>query len=188
MHPAMHPCRFFVLTALLCGVGLSIGYSLLGACWLVRKCEGDVREGAYLLIPGLSVALLAFLVVVFAYALLEELRVMRRWLELPALFVFPAIGALAAVVLATSVRYRRDQLPFYMVALIFIAAFGTIAISFWPYMIPFSITIAEAAAPRSSLAFMFWGAGLFVFPLMLLYTIVSYTVFRGRAKSPEGPY
>ena len=24
---------------------------------------------------------------------------------------------------------------------------------------------------------MFWGEGLFVFPLMLLYTIVSYTVF-----------
>jgi Cytochrome bd terminal oxidase subunit II len=55
------------------------------------------------------------------------------------------------------------------------------AISFWPYMIPFSITIEEAAAPHSSLAFMFWGASLFVFPLMLLYTIVSYTVFRGNA-------
>ena len=47
------------------------------------------------------------------------------------------------------------------------------AISFWPYVIPFSITIEEAAALHSSLAFMFWGAGLFVFPLMLLYTIVS---------------
>jgi hypothetical protein len=31
-------------------------------------------------------------------------------------------------------------------------------------MIPFSITIEEAAAPHSSLAFMFWGEGLFVFP------------------------
>ena len=30
--------------ALLCGVGLCIGYALLGVCWLVRKCEGDVRE------------------------------------------------------------------------------------------------------------------------------------------------
>ena len=30
--------------AVLCGVGLCIGYALLGACWLVRKCEGDVRE------------------------------------------------------------------------------------------------------------------------------------------------
>jgi cytochrome bd ubiquinol oxidase subunit II len=28
-----------------------------------------------------------------------------------------------------------------MVALIFAAACGTLAISFWPYMIPFSITI-----------------------------------------------
>ena len=29
--------------AVLCGIGLCIGYSLLGACWLVRKCYGDVR-------------------------------------------------------------------------------------------------------------------------------------------------
>jgi cytochrome d ubiquinol oxidase subunit II len=62
------------------------------------------------------------------------------------------------------------------------------AISFWPYIFPFSITIEEAAAPHSSLAFMFWDAGLFVFPLMLLYTIVSYAVFRGRANSTEGQY
>ena len=47
-------------------------------------------------------------------------------------------------------------------------------------MLPFSITIEEAAAPRSSLAFIFWGAGIVVFPLMLLYTAISYTVFRGR--------
>ena len=74
-----------------------------------------------------------------------------------------------------------------MVALIFVAAFGTLAISFWPYMIPFSVTIADAAAPQSSLAFMFWGAGLFVFPLMLLYTAINFCVFRGKvdAKSVE---
>jgi cytochrome d ubiquinol oxidase subunit II len=27
---------------------------------------------------------------------------------------------------------------------------------------------------------MFWGEGLFVFPLMLLYTFISYRVFRGK--------
>jgi cytochrome bd-type quinol oxidase subunit 2 len=43
---------------------------------------------------------------------------------------------------------------------IFLSAFGTLAISFWPYMVPFAITIDEAAAPHSSLAFMFWGEGL----------------------------
>jgi cytochrome d ubiquinol oxidase subunit II len=161
---------------------------LLGACWLVRKCEGDVREEAYRLIPYLSAGLLAFLVIVFVYALAENLRVMHRWLELPYLLVFPAIGVIAAVVLAASVRRRQDGAPFYMVALIFAAAFGTLAVSFWPYMIPFSITIEEAAAPHSSLAFMFWGEGLFVFPLMLLYTVVSYSVFRGKVRPTARDY
>jgi cytochrome bd ubiquinol oxidase subunit II len=174
--------------AMICGVGLCLGYALLGACWLVRKCEGDVREAAYRLIPYLSVGLLVFLVVVFAYALTENLRVIGRWLERPYLFVFPAIGVIAAVVLAVSVRQRRDGPPFYMTALIFAAAFGTLAISFWPYMIPFSITIEEAASPHSTLAFMFWGEGLFVFPLMLVYTVIMYTVFKGKVRTTEGHY
>jgi cytochrome d ubiquinol oxidase subunit II len=172
--------------AVLCGVGLCLGYALLGACWLVKKCEGDVRTAAYRLVPYLSVGLLVFLIVVFSYALAEDLQVMGRWMERPYLFVFPVISAFAAVVLAVSVRYRLDELPFPMVTLIFLSAFGTLAVSFWPYMIPFVLTIDEAAAPRSSLAFMFWGEGLFVFPLMLLYTFISYRVFRGKVASvPE---
>jgi cytochrome d ubiquinol oxidase subunit II len=172
----------------LCGIGLCLGYSLLGACWLVRKCDGDVREEAYRLIPFLSAGLLGFLLVVFVYALAENLRVMHRWLDRPYLLAFPAIGVIAALVAAASVWRRRDGVPFYMVALIFAAAFGTLAISFWPYMIPFSITIEEAASPHSSLAFMFWGAGVFVFPLMLLYTVISYTVFRGKVRPTTNHY
>jgi cytochrome bd ubiquinol oxidase subunit II len=174
--------------ALLCGVGLCLGYALLGACWLVRKCEAEIRETAYRLIPYLAIGLFVFLVVVFAYALAENLRVVGRWLERPYLFVFPVIGAVAAVVLAVSVRRRRDGAPFPMVATIFAAAFGTLAISFWPYMIPFSITIDQAAAPHSSLAFMFWGEGLFVFPLMLVYAAISYRVFRGKVASTSTHY
>ena len=113
---------------------------------------------------------------------------MHRWLNRPYLLVFPAIGIIAALVAAASIWRRRDGVPFYMVALIFAAAFGTLAISFWPYMIPFSITIEEAAAPHSSLAFMFWGEGLFVFPLMLLYTVISYAVFRGKVRPRAGHY
>ena len=166
--------------AVLCGIGLCVGYALLGTCWLVRKCEDEVRDDAYRLIPYLSAALLVFLIVVLVYALADNFRVMTRWLDRPFLFVFPAAGMLAAIMLAASIQRRQDALPFLMVAIIFAAAFGTLAISFWPYMIPFSITVEQAAAPHSSLAFMFWGAGLFVFPLMLLYTAISLTVFRGK--------
>jgi cytochrome d ubiquinol oxidase subunit II len=78
--------------------------------------------------------------------------------------------------------------PFAMVALTFAAAFGTLAVSFWPYMIPFSITIDAAAAPHGSLAFLFWGAGLFVFPLMLIYAAVNYMVFRGKVRPTSVHY
>jgi cytochrome d ubiquinol oxidase subunit II len=90
--------------------------------------------------------------------------------------------------LAASLQRHGDQAPLRIVAVIFAAAFGTLALSFWPYMIPFSITIEEAAAPHSSLAFMFWGAGLFVFPLMLLYAATNYSVFRARIRPDAAQY
>ncbi len=174
--------------AVLCGVGLCLGYALLGACWLVKKCDGEIRESAWRQIPKLAVGALVVLAIIFIYTLAESLPLMHRWIERPYLFVFPAIAAAAAIAMATGVRRRRDGWPFYMVALIFIAAFGTLAISFWPYMIPFVITVDEAAAPHSSLAFMFWGEGVFIFPLMLVYTAVSYSVFKGKVGTTAGHY
>jgi cytochrome d ubiquinol oxidase subunit II len=178
---------WFTPFAALCGTGLCLGYALLGACWLVKKCDAVVRDVAHRQIPVLAVGVLAFLVLVFAYALAEHLPILQRWVDRPYLFVFPAIGAVAAIVLALSILNHNDHWPFYMVALIFVSAFGTLALSFWPYLIPFVITIDEAAAPQSSLMFMFWG-GVVVFPLMLLYTLLSYSVFRGKVGTRAGNY
>src|SRR5260370_9313300 len=44
--------------AVLCGVGLCLGYTLLGACWLVSKCNVEVRDAAYRQIPVLAIAVL----------------------------------------------------------------------------------------------------------------------------------
>jgi cytochrome d ubiquinol oxidase subunit II len=182
------PVGWLTPFAVLCGIGLCLGYALLGACWLIRKCEGEVRDIARRQIATLAIGVLAFLVVVFAYALTEHLPILHRWIDRPYLLVFPAIGALAATVLALSILRHNDYWPFHMVALIFASAFGTLALSFWPYMIPFVITVDAAAAPQSSLVFMFWGCGVVVFPLMLLYTAISYRVFRGKVRAMAGHY
>jgi cytochrome bd ubiquinol oxidase subunit II len=170
--------------ACLCGLGLCLGYALLGAAWLVGKTEGDLRERSYRQLPWLVAGVFAFLVVVFLYALEEHLPIMNRWLERPYLFAFPILGAAAAAGLLLGIRRRTDLLPFPLTALIFLAAFGILAASFWPYMIPFSVTVDEAASPSSSLDFMFWGAGLVVMPLVLLYTATVYRVFRGKISAP----
>jgi cytochrome bd ubiquinol oxidase subunit II len=44
------------------------------------------------------------------------------------------------------------------------------------------MTIA-AAAPHASLAFMFWGAGVRVFPLMPGHAAINHMVFRGKVLS-----
>ena len=174
------PFGWMTSFTVLCGFGLCFGYALLGACWLVRKSDGQIRDHARRAIPLFAIAVLAFLVVVFLHAVIRHLPIMHRWIDRPYLLVFPAIGGVAALVLARSIMRDDDRWPFRMVTLIFVSAFGTLALSFWRYMIPFAITIHSAAAPHSSLAFMFWGEGLFVFPLMLLYAVVGYRVFRGK--------
>ena len=183
------PLHWLNLFSLLCGVGLCLGYALLGATWLVSKCEGSLRSRAYGYLPILLACVLAFLIAVFVLSLAKNLPIMQRWLERPYLAVFPLIGLAAVLTLIWTVQTRKhDTLPFKMAAMIFIAAFGTLAVSFWPYMIPFGITIDQAASPPASLDFMFWGAGIVVLPLTLGYTLIVYRVFRGKIIERAGEY
>ena len=66
-----------------------------------------------------------------------------------------------------------------MTVLFFLAAFASLGVMFWPYMIPYSVTVAGAAAPDASLSFLFYGA-VVVLPVIALYTIGVYWVFRGK--------
>ncbi|MFE1598979.1 cytochrome d ubiquinol oxidase subunit II [Methylobacterium sp. ID0610] len=173
--------------ALLCGFGLCIGYALIGACWLAGKGAPDIRRFSLRVLPGLMAALVVFLVAVFAHAAILDLPVLRRWVERPVLVLFPLIGLLAFAVMALGLRRGDERLLFPAGAAIFAAAFATLAVSFLPYIVPFTVTIAAAAAPETSLRFLFWGAGVFVLPLTLAYTGAVYFIFRGKVRA-DGEY
>jgi len=79
-----------------------------------------------------------------------------------------------------AIWHRMDRLTYPAGVAMFIAAFATMVLAVLPYIVPFSLTIADAAAPHSSLAFLFWGAGIVVLPITLAYTGVSYFIFRGK--------
>ncbi|MGD0209779.1 MAG: cytochrome d ubiquinol oxidase subunit II [Desulfomonilia bacterium] len=166
--------------SVLCGAGLAIGYALLGAAWLVLKTDGALRDWAYHRLGRLLAGVLVILLIVAVFALTTHLQVRDRWLQNLWLIIFPLIIILASIVLWLGVRRRRDRVPYAMAVLIFLAAFLSLAGSFWPYMIPFTITIEAAAAPVQSLRFLFYGAGIIVFPIVLIYTGVVYWVLRGK--------
>ena len=64
---------WFSVFSVLCGIGLCLGYALLGACWLVRKRSGSARDVARRQIPVLACGVLLFLVLVFSHALIVPL-------------------------------------------------------------------------------------------------------------------
>ena len=84
------------------------------------------------------------------------------------------------------VQRRRDGRPFAMTVLFFLASFASLAVLFWPHMIPYSVTVGSAAAPDASLSFLFWGAGLFVLPVIAIHTIAVYWLFRGKMRTGYG--
>jgi cytochrome d ubiquinol oxidase subunit II len=163
----------------LCGIGLVLGYALLGAGWLVCKCEGALREWARRRIPWLAVAVLVVLAAAFYETLAERDRIATDLEDRTWGLIFPVIGLAAMGGVLLGVRWRRDGLPFVMTMVFFVAAFLTLAVLFWPYMIPYRITVANAAAPDASLSFLFWGA-VVVLPVIALYTITVYWLFRGK--------
>jgi cytochrome d ubiquinol oxidase subunit II len=177
----LHP--FSVLT----GIGLVLGYALLGAAWLVLKSEGPLRNWAYArkpwLVGGVFIALgLSFLVslTVDANAIAQSNLRDRHWG-----FAFPILAAAALIGVAASARERRDELPFPLTVLFFLASYVTLGVMFWPYMVPYSITVADAAAPDASLGFIFYG-GVIVLPVIFLYSIGVYYIFRGKDNKGYG--
>ena len=173
------------------GLGMVVGYALLGASWLVLKGEGAIRDWAYARVRWLAVAVLVVLGLAFTVSLTidagaiaqSHLRT-RGWG-----LIFPMLGfaSLLGVFIASRIR-RHDGVPFALTILFFIASYLTLGVMLWPYMIPYSVTIAAAAAPDETLGFFLFG-GLIVLPIIVIYTIVVYRVFRGKThQDPTSRY
>jgi cytochrome d ubiquinol oxidase subunit II len=176
---------FSVLT----GAALVIGYSLLGATWLVMKTTGELREHAYRLSWWLLIALLVAIGAVSAATPFLNIEYAYRWLAWPHILftaLVPAAVAGVTVLLLRALANRRDYQPFFLALALFALSFAGLGISIWPYIVPQSITIWQAAAPENSQLFMLVGVAILV-PIILAYTAWAYWVFRGKV-DPEAGY
>src|SRR6516225_5097264 len=171
--------------AILTGIGLVLGYALLGAGWIVLKSQGELHDWAHRRIRWLAASLFAVLFLAFTVTFDYSVLARSNFYARPWALIFPAIGVLALVGILVGAHRQRDALPFAMTGLFFVAAFLSLGARFWPYMIPDSITVASAAAPDESLQFLFYGAVL-VLPVIAAYTIGVYWVFRGKVGMADG--
>ncbi len=108
-----------------------------------------------------------------------------RWFGWPqSLLVVPVpmLVLYAAYRLIAGLRARRELSPFLAAQSLFVLSFMGLGISFYPNIVPHSVSIWAAAAPDNSLGFLLVGAVVLI-PIILAYTAYSYWVFRGKVKS-----
>jgi len=179
------------LFAALVGASLCGGYVLMGATWLIFKTEGALQRKAMAWTHwGLLWVALGIALVSLATPLVSA-TVRDKWFDFPrtlAVMLLP----LATVAIggwlwnATSRMKRgdtaRDWRPFAAAAAIFALAFAGLAYSIYPYVVIDRLTLWEAAGHPSGLFALFVGA-VIVVPMIAGYTVLSYWIFRGKARA-----
>ncbi len=168
--------------ALLCGLGVSFGYALLGATWLTMKTTGPLAERARTQATWLLFSVLGFMAAVSLWTPLAIPQIRERWFTLPNFFYLapvPLLTAAAAFAAWRSLRTGGEAVPFVATIGLFLLGFAGLAISWFPYLVPPSLTIWQTAASPSSQTFMLAGT-VVLLPLTLAYTVYVYWLFRGK--------
>jgi len=175
---------FSVLT----GIAVTIGYALLGATWLNMKLTGRIQAHMRSLAWPFTLATIACMGAVSLWTPFQDPVYFERWFTWPSAgfsAVVPLLLTLCILGLFKGLKQERDVMPFLCALSLFVLGFIGIGISFYPYMVPPGLTIVDAAAPDSSLAFALVGT-LILLPIILIYTAYAYYVFRGKVDPEEG--
>jgi cytochrome d ubiquinol oxidase subunit II len=125
---------------------------------------------------------LPFMAAVSLWTPLEFPRIRERWFSQPNIFFLwpmPLLTALVAFAGWRSLHRNGETVPFVATIALFLLGFLGLAISSFPYLVPPSLTIWQAAAAPASQTFMLAGT-VVLLPLILAYTGYVYWLFRGK--------
>ena len=182
---------FTLLFASVTAIALTVAYSFIGATWLILKTDGALQEkavawsrsGLWGVIIGLGTVSLA--------SPLVSPRIFEKWFAMPEFFLLLPLPLMSAALIALLwLALKRlptsddswSWFPFAATIVLFVLGYFGMAYSFYPFVVPDQLTIYEAASAPESLFIIFIGT-CFVLPMILGYTALAYTVFRGKATS-----
>jgi cytochrome d ubiquinol oxidase subunit II len=170
-------------------VFLTVAYSFIGATWLIlktdeylqRKAVAWARGGIWGVVLGMGGVSLATPYV--------SPRIFDKWFSVPEIFLLMPLPLMSGgLILALWLILRRMPfagdglawLPFTLTTALFSLGFLGMAYSFYPYVVPETLTLYESASAPESLFIIFIGM-LVVLPMIAGYSVLSYVIFRGKA-------
>ncbi len=178
---------------LLVGVLVVAAFTMHGALYLLLKTDGDLQQrvrGWFRRAYGVFVVLYLLTTVIALFAVPLALRNFRTQ---PALWAVVALNVLAIAAIPLVVRRGRLGWAF-LSSCVTIAAFtGLFGAALFPELVhsslnpSWSLDIYNAASSAKTLRVMAAIAGIGM-PLVLLYTVVIYRVFRGKVRLDTTSY
>ena len=105
------------------------------------------------------------------------------WFSMPNFFLLlpiPAASLIMLIAIWRDLHTDREVRPFLLSFGVFLTGYLGIAISTWPYIVPFEITFRQAAAAPESQSLLLIGT-VIMLPLILAYVGFCYYLFRGKA-------
>jgi cytochrome d ubiquinol oxidase subunit II len=183
------PLDTFSPFCLLSGVTVVAGYATLGVGWLRLKGEEATRAFARSYQRWVPLAFLVLTIIsgVTAVIIQPNLVVAFRDHRIALSFCFLVFTGCALGIAWFARRDDADDRIGFMLALaMMLSGMVALGLSFFPYVVPFRITVWQAASAPSTLVFLLIGA-LVVTPVILTYSAFAYRVFRGRTPA-EGWY
>ena len=179
-----------ILFACLTAMCLTLGYTFIGAAWLIMKTEGELQIKAVKWARSTLVFIVLGIAAVSLASPLVSPRIFAKWFTMPeCVFLAPLPIASGLLIfglwnLLRNLPEKDDKwcwVPFVGAIALFTLSFIGLAYSFYPYIVPEKLTIYEAASAPESLMVILIGT-VIVLPAILAYTFYSYKVFFGKTR------
>ncbi|MEE2770079.1 MAG: cytochrome d ubiquinol oxidase subunit II [Pseudomonadota bacterium] len=171
--------------AYLTGFGVVCGYALLGSTRLILKLEGRIQKHMY------QIAKICLILVAIAMAAVSictpfvDPTLIKFWFNIDNFLFLAPLPFFTACIFGWCWyelnTQKHDRYPYFLSYLMFIGGYIGLGISTFPYLVPRTITLWEAASPVHSLLFVSVGA-VIILPMLLVYTTYAYIVFKGKVK------
>jgi len=165
------------------GITLLFGYAVLGAGWLNLKSNVSLQHFVSRSVRVSAPAFAVFFGIACIYAARIQPGIRAQWASHgTALACLVGLFAIAAGTLTTLSGKSKPAVPFLLGLLLFVVGISGTALIIFPEVVPFSVSLWDAASSSTSQRLVMIGAAC-VTPLVLAYSAFAYWIFRG--KTPE---
>jgi cytochrome d ubiquinol oxidase subunit II len=165
---------------LLSGMTLVAGYIVLGSGWLHFKSNASMQRFTTRTLRLSSASFGILFCLACIYASHAAPGVASAWSARPMILsVMACLFVVLSGCVISAATKPRPLLPFVLGVSQFVVGMSGIAVIVYPDVVPFRISIWDAAASNTSQVFLLVGAAI-VTPVVIAYSGFAYWVFRGK--------